>query len=70
LGEASNGREAVKLALKTLPHVVLLDLFMPEMNGLEATRVIRRKLPEAEVLIFTVDSSEDLMREVEREATC
>jgi YesN/AraC family two-component response regulator len=44
-GEASNGREAVRLALKTMPNVVLLDLFMPEMNGVEATRATRKNCP-------------------------
>ena len=64
IGEASNGREAVNLALKTRPNVALLDLFMPEMNGLEATRVIKKELPNTEVLIFTVHESEDLIRAV------
>src|SRR5690242_5711290 len=61
--EASNGREAVRLALKTIPRVVLLDLFMPEMNGLEATRAIKKELPTTEVLIFTAHESEDLVRD-------
>ena len=64
IGEASNGREAVKLALKTRPNVALLDLSMPEMNGLEVTRAIRKELPNTEVLIFTVHESEDLVRDV------
>ena len=64
IGEASNGREAVNLALKTRPNVALLDLFMPEMNGLEATRVIKKELPNTAVLIFTVHESEDLIRAV------
>jgi len=63
-GEASNGRAAVKLALKTRPNVALLDLFMPEMNGFEATRAIKKELPNTEVLIFTVHESEDLIRAV------
>src|SRR5215469_7391380 len=62
-GEASNGREAVKLALKTRPNVALLDLFMPEMNGFEATRAIKKESPNTEVLIFTVHESEDLVRD-------
>ena len=62
-GEASNGREAVGFAMKTMPQVVLLDLFMPEMNGLEATRAIKKELPNTEVLIFTVHESEDLVRD-------
>ena len=62
-GEASNGREAVRLALKMPPHVALLDLLMPEMNGVEATRVIKKELPNTEVLVFTVHESEDLVRE-------
>ena len=64
IGEASNGREAIKLALKTMPNVALLDLFMPEMNGLEATRAIKKELPDTEVLIFTIHESEDLIRDV------
>src|SRR5258707_10660086 len=63
-GEARDGREAVKLALALKPDVVVLDLSMPELNGLEATRQIRRDLPRTEVLIFTMHESEQLIREV------
>src|SRR5678815_5449447 len=63
-GEASNGREAVSLALKLRPDVVVLDLSMPELNGLEATRQIRSQLPRTEVLIFTMHETEQLIREV------
>jgi len=63
-GEAANGRQALEIAQKTLPHVVLLDLSMPEMNGLEATRAIRKALPQSEVLVFTVHETEDLVRDV------
>ena len=49
--EASNGREAVELALALRPEVAVLDLTMPELNGLEATRMIREELPETEVLL-------------------
>jgi DNA-binding NarL/FixJ family response regulator len=63
-GEAANGREAVKLALKLKPDVAVLDLSMPELNGLEATRQIRREVPQTEVLIFTMHETEQLIREV------
>ena len=62
--EASNGREAVELALQHRPHVAVIDLSMPELNGLEATRRIRLSLPDTEVLIFTMHESEELIREV------
>jgi DNA-binding NarL/FixJ family response regulator len=62
--EAVNGREAVELALKHRPHVAVIDLSMPELNGLEATRRIRQSLPDTEVLIFTMHESEELIREV------
>ncbi len=62
--EASNGRDAVDLALQHRPHVAVVDLSMPELNGLEATRRIRQNLPETEVLIFTMHESEELIREV------
>ena len=62
--EAENGREAVELALQHQPHVAVIDLSMPELNGLEATRRIRQSLPGTEVLIFTMHESEELIREV------
>jgi DNA-binding NarL/FixJ family response regulator len=63
-GEASNGREAVQMAMKLSPDVAVIDLSMPELNGLEATRQIRRELPQTEVLIFTMHETEQLIREV------
>lgn len=63
-GEAGNGRQAVELALKHRPEIAVLDLTMPECNGLEATRQIRKALPETEVLIFTMHESEQLVRDV------
>ena len=62
--EASNGREAVELALQHRPQVAVIDLSMPGLNGLEATRRIRQALPDTEVLIFTMHESEELIREV------
>src|SRR5262245_8338728 len=56
-GEATDGRAAVELALKLEPNIVILDILMSELNGLEATRQIRRGLPETEVLVFTMQES-------------
>ena len=63
-GEATTGREAVAQARELKPHVVVLDFSMPELNGLEATRQIRKALPDTEVLILTMHDSETLAREV------
>ena len=53
-GEASNGREAVRLAAQLNPHIAVLDLEMPELNGLEATRQIKKGSLDAEVLIYSM----------------
>lgn len=63
-GEAGDGRAAVDLALKLKPDVVIMDLLMPELNGLEATRQVRRELPEVEVLVFTAHETAELIRDV------
>jgi DNA-binding NarL/FixJ family response regulator len=63
-GEAATGREAVEQALALRPHVVVMDLTMPELGGLEATRQIRRQLRGTEVLILTMHHSEQLIHEV------
>ncbi len=64
VGEAQNGREAVSLAVKLKPQVAVLDLSMPELNGLEATRQIRKEVPETEVLVFSMYESEQFVRDL------
>ena len=63
-GEAGDGRTAVALAAQLTPDVVVLDMGMPELNGLDAARQIKRALPKTEVLIFTGEESEQLIHEV------
>jgi len=62
--EASNGRTAVKLAQQLKPNIAVIDLELPDLNGLEATRQIKKELPEIEVLIYTMYETEELIRKV------
>lgn len=60
VGEAGDGREALEAALRLRPDVVLMDITMPGMDGLEATRLIKVRLPEVKIVILTI-SDEDRM---------
>src|SRR5262245_31996569 len=60
-GEASNGRDAVRLAMELKPDIVVLDLTMPELNGIEATWQIKKSLPQTEILIFTMHDTEEMI---------
>lgn len=64
VGEAADGREALELATALRPGLVIVDLSMPEINGIELTRLLRAALPEVEVLVLTVHQSARLAREV------
>jgi DNA-binding NarL/FixJ family response regulator len=63
-GEARTGREAVVLCEEHKPDIAILDISMPELNGLEATRRIRRDSPSTGILILSLHFSDQLVREV------
>jgi DNA-binding NarL/FixJ family response regulator len=63
-GEAATGREAVTESLRLRPDVVVMDVSLPELNGLDATRQILKAAPEIEVLMLTMHHSEELVRDV------
>jgi DNA-binding NarL/FixJ family response regulator len=65
-GEASNGIEAVTNAVQLRPDLVILDLTMPVMGGLEAARELRKILPDIPVLVYSMHESDQLIQESKR----
>ena len=63
-GEATTGRDAVEQSRRLRPDVVVMDLSLPELNGLDATRQILKDAPDTEVLVLTMHHSEELARDV------
>jgi len=61
-GEAANGEEAVRKAKETLADVILMDINMPQMNGIEAMELLRREVPGVKVLILTVHKNPEYLR--------
>jgi NarL family two-component system response regulator LiaR len=59
IGEAENGRQAVEIVLALRPDVILMDLVMPEMDGIEAIQKIKLQIPDARILVLTTFAGED-----------
>ena len=66
LGEARNGAEAVDLAAALRPDVVLMDITMPELDGVEATRQINARQPEVKIVVLTMHADHDVLTEAIR----
>lgn len=64
VAEGTTGRDAVELAKRLQPDIVIMDLSLPELNGLDATPLVLKEAPRAEVLVLTMHHSEDLARNV------
>jgi len=64
VAEAADGRQACELAARLTPDIAVLDLTMPELNGLDVTRQIRASTPKTRILIVTAHESEQLIRDV------
>ena len=62
-GETNDGQEAVDLAVLKKPDVIVININLPALNGIEATRQIRRAVPGTEILIYTAENNDDLIRE-------
>ena len=61
-GEADNGNDAIRLAEELKPEVIIMDLSMPGLNGIEATRVIRKAQPGVKIVLLTLHESAELLR--------
>jgi DNA-binding NarL/FixJ family response regulator len=61
-GEAENGKEAIRLAGELKPEVIIMDISMPGLNGIEATRAIRKTQPSVKIVLLTLHDSSELLR--------
>jgi DNA-binding NarL/FixJ family response regulator len=64
VGEAENGRQAVQMAAKTLPDVIVMDVVMPLLNGLEGTRQVLKSVPSVKVLVLSSYSDDDYVQQL------
>ena len=62
VGEAKDGQEAIRIVEKLKPHLILMDLSMPRMNGMDAIREIKKKCPETKILILTIHKTDEYIQ--------
>jgi len=61
-GEADNGNDAIRMAGELKPEIIIMDVSMPGLNGIEATRAIRKTQPDVKIVLLTLHESADLVR--------
>ncbi|MCG0277208.1 MAG: response regulator transcription factor [Thermanaeromonas sp.] len=66
VGEATDGRAVIELARELRPRIILMDINLPVLNGLEAAKVIRREVPQAEIIVLTIHEEEEYIMELFR----
>jgi len=66
VGEAAGGQEAIELAGRTQPEVLLLDLSMPDLDGIAVTRAVKERSPDVRILVLTIHEDQGLLREAIR----
>ena len=64
VGEADDGYQAVKLAMELRPDIIIMDIAMPNLNGIEATRQIKSELPEIEVVVLSMHATRNYVLQV------
>jgi len=64
VGRAGNGEEAVKKAINLVPDLIFMDISMPQMNGIEATKIIKEKLPSIKILALTQHEEREYVKQV------
>jgi DNA-binding NarL/FixJ family response regulator len=65
VGEAANGREAVEMAINLKPDVAIVDITMPDLDGVEVIRQIRESVPDVKVLVLTMHDSHQMVGRIE-----
>ena len=70
VAEAENGSEAIAMVEKHRPDVVLMDIIMPVMNGIDATRIITSKFPSIRVIVYTIHSAESFAAKAFKAGAC
>jgi DNA-binding NarL/FixJ family response regulator len=70
VGEVANGREAIEKAEALQPDIIVMDISMPQMNGLEATRQLRQQLPHIRVLVLTVHEKREFTTQIVQSGAC